>query len=34
MLLTGRLSDGAAGLHEIRERGGLAIVQHPVEARR
>ncbi|WP_238193224.1 chemotaxis protein CheB [Methylobacterium frigidaeris] len=32
VLLTGRLSDGAAGLHEIRERGGLAIVQHPVEA--
>ncbi|MBM0205666.1 chemotaxis protein CheB [Micromonospora sp. STR1s_5] len=32
VLLTGRLSDGAAGLYEIRERGGLAIVQHPVEA--
>ncbi|GJE43551.1 chemotaxis protein CheB [Methylobacterium soli] len=32
VLLTGRLSDGAAGLHEIRARGGLAIVQSPMEA--
>lgn len=32
VLLTGRLSDGAAGLHEIRQQGGQAVVQHPVEA--
>jgi two-component system chemotaxis response regulator CheB len=32
VLLTGRLSDGAAGLHEIRARGGLAVVQSPMDA--
>jgi two-component system, chemotaxis family, protein-glutamate methylesterase/glutaminase len=32
VVLTGNLSDGAAGLYEIKRRGGLAVVQDPEEA--
>lgn len=32
VILTGRLSDGAAGLYEIKRRGGMAVVQDPKEA--
>jgi two-component system chemotaxis response regulator CheB len=32
VLLTGHLSDGAAGLHRVRHRGGMTIVQDPAEA--
>jgi two-component system chemotaxis response regulator CheB len=31
VILTGNMSDGAAGLHAIKARGGLAIVQHPLD---
>lgn len=33
VLLTGGGTDGAAGLAEIKKRGGVAIVQEPAEAR-
>ena len=32
MILSGELDDGAAGLWEIKRRGGVAVVQHPEEA--
>jgi two-component system, chemotaxis family, protein-glutamate methylesterase/glutaminase len=32
VILTGQLSDGAAGLYEIKRRGGVAVVQDPNEA--
>jgi two-component system chemotaxis response regulator CheB len=32
VILTGSLNDGTAGLKEVRERGGKAIVQHPADA--
>ena len=32
VVLTGLLDDGAAGLFEIRQRGGLAVVQNPSDA--
>lgn len=32
VILTGQLDDGAAGLHAIRARGGIAIVQDPKDA--
>ena len=32
VILSGMLDDGSAGLHEIRRRGGSAIVQDPTEA--
>ncbi|PYE23901.1 two-component system chemotaxis response regulator CheB [Rhizobium sp. PP-CC-3A-592] len=32
IVLTGMLSDGAAGLHAIKACGGTAIVQHPIDA--
>jgi two-component system, chemotaxis family, protein-glutamate methylesterase/glutaminase len=32
VILTGNLSDGAAGLYEIKRRGGIAVVQDPDEA--
>lgn len=32
VILTGGLNDGTAGLYEIQRRGGLAVVQDPVDA--
>ncbi|HEX3430839.1 MAG TPA: chemotaxis protein CheB [Rhizomicrobium sp.] len=32
IILTGNLNDGTAGLYEIRNRGGVAIIQDPGEA--
>lgn len=32
LVMSGSLSDGTAGLREIRKRGGIAIVQDPTEA--
>ncbi|MFC0385362.1 chemotaxis protein CheB [Muricoccus vinaceus] len=32
VVLTGLLNDGAAGLHAIKAAGGLAVVQHPLDA--
>ena len=32
VILTGQLSDGTAGLFEIKRRGGIAIVQEPADA--
>jgi two-component system chemotaxis response regulator CheB len=32
VILTGMLDDGASGLYAIKERGGLAVVQDPVDA--
>lgn len=32
VVLTGALSDGAAGLYAIKQRGGLAMVQHPLDS--
>jgi two-component system chemotaxis response regulator CheB len=32
VILSGRLSDGAAGLYEIKRRGGAAVVQSPEDA--
>jgi two-component system, chemotaxis family, protein-glutamate methylesterase/glutaminase len=32
VLLTGNLNDGSAGLYEIKQRGGIAIVQDPKSA--
>lgn len=32
VVLTGNLNDGTLGLHEIRLRGGRAVVQDPLEA--
>jgi two-component system chemotaxis response regulator CheB len=32
IILTGNLNDGAAGLYEIKRRGGIAIVQDPDDA--
>ncbi|MDT7953201.1 MAG: chemotaxis protein CheB [Acetobacteraceae bacterium] len=32
VVLTGQLNDGTAGLYEIKRRGGIAIVQDPLDA--
>jgi two-component system, chemotaxis family, protein-glutamate methylesterase/glutaminase len=32
VVLTGMLNDGAAGLHSIKSCGGIAVVQHPIDA--
>jgi two-component system chemotaxis response regulator CheB len=32
VILTGLLNDGASGLHAVKEMGGLAVVQHPLDA--
>ena len=32
VVLTGMLNDGAAGLHAIKSAGGVAVVQHPLDA--
>ena len=32
VILTGLLNDGASGLHAIKRRGGLSVVQHPLDA--
>ncbi len=32
VILTGNLNDGSAGLHEIKQRGGVAIAQDPDDA--
>ncbi|HEY8613208.1 MAG TPA: chemotaxis protein CheB [Roseomonas sp.] len=32
VVLTGLLNDGASGLHAIKAAGGLAVVQHPLDA--
>lgn len=32
VVLSGAMSDGAAGLHAIKQRGGLAMVQHPLDS--
>jgi two-component system, chemotaxis family, protein-glutamate methylesterase/glutaminase len=32
LILSGNLNDGTAGLYEIKRRGGIAIVQDPVDA--
>jgi two-component system chemotaxis response regulator CheB len=34
IILTGANEDGAAGLAEIKARGGVALVQHPLDAER
>lgn len=32
LILTGLLNDGAAGLHAVKAAGGVAMVQHPLDA--
>lgn len=32
VVLSGMLNDGASGLHAIKSRGGMAVVQHPIDA--
>ena len=32
VVLTGRLNDGTAGLHEVKRHGGITIVQDPSDA--
>jgi two-component system chemotaxis response regulator CheB len=32
VVLSGKLNDGASGLHAIKQQGGMAVVQHPVDA--
>ncbi|MFH5923876.1 chemotaxis protein CheB [Roseomonas xinghualingensis] len=32
VILTGLLNDGASGLHAIKGRGGVSVVQHPLDA--